>query len=199
MREDDSLLWFKLYIGRVVCSEHGTDLPPVNTSGVPTVPFKNKLLLCLFFCLPTLAFAQSVFNTGTTSSSVGTGSTNAIFVSTSALIGPNQIMIGDRGTCSISGPPYPSCAPSGGGTGTSADPFGYTCSDLPLNNCTAGTPFVVVAGGTNINIHTHRQSAVAAVPVVSPATSVPFGPWVPIGCGLGIAMLAMLTLLRRKG
>ena len=195
MREDDSLLWFKLYIGRVVCSEHGTDLPPVNTSGVPTVPFKNKLLLCLFFSLPTLAFAQ----TGTTSRSVGTGTTNAIFASASLVIGPDQVLIGDRGTCSISGPPYPSCVPSGGGTGTPTDPFGYACNDLPLNNCTAGTLFVVASGSYIVNIHTHRQTAVAAVPVVGPATSVPFGPWVPIGSGLGIALLATVVLLRRKG
>ena len=158
------------------------------------MPFKNKRLLCLFFFLPTLAFAQ----TGTTSRSVGTGTTNAIFASTSLVIGPNQVMIGDRGTCSISGPPYPSCS-GGSGTGTPTDPFGYTCNDLPLNNCTAGTPFVVAGGSFIVNIHTHRQTAVAAVPVVGPATSVPFGSWVPIGSGLGIALLATVVLLRRKG
>ena len=156
----------------------------------------RKLLsgLFLFFCLTTLAFAQ----TGTTSRSVGTGTTNAIFASASLVIGPDQVLIGDRGTCSISGPPYPSCVPSGGGTGTPSDPFGYTCNDLPLNNCTAGTPFVVASGSLIVNIHTHRQTAVAAVPVVGPAAAVPFGLWVPIGSGLGLALLAALALLRRK-
>ena len=164
------------------------------------MPFKNKLLLCLFFCLPTLAFAQPNPTFGNTfSNSVGTGTTNATFVSTSFAIGPAQIVIGDRGTCTISGLPYPSCVPSGGGTGTPADPSGYTCNDLPLNNCTAGTPFVVLAGSSNVNIHTHRQSAVAAVPVAGSTAAVPFDPWVPISTGLGIALLATVVLLRRKG
>ena len=158
----------------------------------------NKLLLCLCFWLPVLVFGQSPTSTSTTSRSVGTGTTNALFVSTSVAIGPGQIAIGDRGTCSISGPPYPSCVPSGGGTGTPADPFGYTCNDLPLTNCSLGTPFVVVSGSTNINIHTHGQTAVAAVPVAGPAAGVPFGPWVPIGSGLGVALLATLALRRRK-
>ena len=163
------------------------------------MPFKNKLLLCLFFWLPPLAFAQSGTTTSTTSSSVGTGTTNAVFLSANLEIGPWQILIGDRGTCSISGPPYPNCVPSRGGTGTPADPFGYACNDLPLNNCTAGTPFDVIAGSSNINIHTHRQSAVAAVPVAGSTAAVPFDPWVPIGSGLGIALLATVGLLRRKG
>ena len=157
----------------------------------------NKLLFCLCFWVPALALGQS--STSTTSRSVGTGSTNAIFASTSVTIGPGQIVIGDRGTCSISGPPYPACAPSGGGTGTPSDPFGYACNDLPLTNCTAGTPFVIPSGSNNINIHTHRQTAVAQVPVGGTGASVPFEPWVPIGSGLGIALLAMLALARRKG
>ena len=262
----------------------------------------NKLLLCLCFWLPVLVVGQSPASTSTTSRSVGTGTTNALFVSTSVAIGPGQIAIGDRGTCSISGPPYPSCVPSGGGTGTPADPFGYTCHDLPLNNCSLGTPFVVLAGTDNTNIHTHRQTvavpgvnttsqtrsvglgatnadfsavtltvgpgqlvtgdrgtcsippppyatctltggtgttsdpfsyscpaglpltncslpgttlvvasgnsnidtlihrqtAVAVVPVAAPAAGVPFGPWVPISSGLGVALLATLALRRRK-
>ena len=84
------------------------------------------------------------------------------------------------------------------GTGTPADPFGYTRNDLPLTNCSLGTPFVVVSGSTNINIHTHRQTAVAVVPVAAPAAGVPFGPWLPIGSGLGVALLATLALRRRK-
>ena len=141
------------------------------------MPFKNTLLLCLCFCLPTLAFAQtSATSTSTVSNSVGTGTTNETIFISSLAIGPAQIGIGDRATCSTSGP-----VPT-------------------LSNCSLpGTPFVVVSGSTNINIHTHRQSAVASVPVVGSATSVTFGPWVPIGSGLGIALLAMLTLLRRKG
>ena len=66
-------------------------------------------------------------------------------------------------------------------------------------NCTLpGTPFVVLAGTDNSNYHTHRQTAVAAVPAASPAAAVPFGPWVPIGSGLGVALLATLALRRRK-
>ena len=173
-------------------------LGPVNTKGVPKVSRVHKLFLCQCFWLPVLAFGQPPTSTSTTSRSVGTGTTNAIFASSSLAIGPGQIAIGDRGTCSISGPPYPSCVPSGGGAGTPADPFGYTCNDLPLTNCSLGTTFVVVAGSTNINIHTHRQNAIPAVAVAGPAAAVPFSPSVPIGSGLGIALLATLALLRRK-
>ena len=66
-------------------------------------------------------------------------------------------------------------------------------------HCTLpGTPFAVLAGTDNSNYHTHRQTAVAPVPVAGLAAGVPFGPWVPIGSGLGVALLATLALRQRK-
>ena len=156
----------------------------------------KNLFLCLFCLLPSLAIGQA--STSTSSSSVGTGASYASFAWTSLAIGPSQLVTGDRGTCTIPAAPYPTCTPPNG-SGTQADPFGYTCSSagLPLSGCTlSGTTFVVPAGSTNINIHVHRQTAAAVVPVAGSSASVPFGPWVPIGSGLGIALLALV--LRRK-
>ncbi len=114
--------------------------------------------------------------------------------SVSTRIGPQTIHINDLGLCTLARPPYPTCDPPSG-TGTVADPFVYTCSSIPISNCTSGTTFALADGQVDIDFHLHTETAGA---VVSAAAPVPLNPWVPIGSALGVALLAVAWQLRRR-
>ena len=154
-----------------------------------------RVVLWWALLLPISAFAQGTNQTiftNTTSASVG--ATNAIFGSVSTRIGPQTIHINDLGLCTLAPPPYPTCDPPSG-TGTVADPFVYTCSSIPISNCTSGTTFALAEGQVDIDFHLHTETAGA---VVSAAAPVPLNPWVPIGSALGVALLAVAWQLRRR-
>ena len=101
--------------------------------------------------------------TGTTStvtSSIEVGGSDAIYVWATESIGPGTIMTGTLAGCALVGsPPFAGCSLDTG-TGTSADPFEYSCSGAPpLAGCSGGSPFVVLAGTSNIDSRTHRVSS----------------------------------------
>ena len=73
--------------------------------------------------------------TGTRTSTVVNNSVNTLSVQTVFAIGPGTQLTGDLGLCT--GPAVADQVPSG---------------------CPGGTPFVVVAGSTNVNINTNTQS-----------------------------------------
>ena len=170
------------------------------TGSMSVMNYVHRIFLCLVAFLPVVVWAQPS-NTFSTSNSIGVGATNATYTWNELTFGPDTITIGDLGTCSIPAPPNPSCTLSGG-SGTVADPYGYTCMPpLPLSQCSqSGTPYTVQDGDTHINTHTHRQTA-AAVSEPGAATPVPLGLWVPIGSALGIGLLVLLwsRRLRKDG
>ena len=154
-----------------------------------------RLVVLTAVWLPLAAFAQgSATTTFSTSYATGFGSTNAIFHTTTSTIGPSTILIGERGTCSIpSGPPYPNCT-LGGGSGTTSDPFSYSCTVAPpLTGCTLpGQQFVVNVGTINFDTAIFSQTAlVAQTPLPIPL------PWVPLGSAIAIMLLAVLR--RQRG
>jgi hypothetical protein len=144
--------------------------------------------------LPLATFAQGTV-TSTNSFSTGVGATNSNFAWTVGYVGPATIPTGNQGICTIPPPPYPNCTLFGG-SGTTADPFTFSCSaPLPLSGCTlSGTPFAIVAGGIDFDTHVHSQAAFAAQGTPVPA---PLGPWVPLASTIGIAMLTLVWLRRR--
>ena len=148
-------------------------------------------LLGLVSLLPLLAFGQGTSNnTITTSTSSQTGPINALYVVSEDTIGPGTINIGSRSGCTLVPPPtLANCIPTSG-TGTTVDP--YVCSNSPSRlviGCSGGTSFIVLAGTTNLNVHTQTVSAVAAT--TGTAQPVPLGPWVPIGSAIGVGLLAL--------
>ena len=153
----------------------------------------RRLLLCLAVCLPTVALGQgSVNSTVTNSTCTAYGLTDTLLVQLEESIGPGTILVGDRGSCTLQ-PPAPGC-----GTGTLSDPYDAenpACSEPVLASFTAGTPFDVVAGTTNLNIN---QVTFIPTAAAQGSTPVPLGPWVPLGSGLGIVLLALLWS-RRAG
>ena len=162
----------------------------------------NRFVCCFLLWLPLSVLGAPGPRTNTTfatSTSVGIGPTNATFVWITHTIGPAFISIGDFGTCTIPPGPYPNAnCTLNGGSGTTADPFSFTCaSPLALSGCSLpGTPFVVAPGYDDFDGHTHTQrAAVAALPAVP----MPLGPWVPLGSAIGVALLALLWQSRLTG
>ena len=143
--------------------------------------------------LPSLAFGETG-TTFTTSSSSQTGTINAHYIFTTNALGPTSINIGALTGCTLVGsPPFPGCILDSG-TGTSGDPFIFTCSSpLTLTGCSGGTPFAVVSGTQNFDSHTQTVVAVAT----ASTQPVPLGPWVPLVSAGGVLLTALL-LRRRK-
>ena len=147
-------------------------------------------LLWFVSLLPLLVFGQSSNDTFTTSTSSQTGPINAQYLVLEDSIGPVTISVGNRIGCTlVPSPNLANCNPTGG-TGTTVDP--YVCSNSPSRlviGCSGGTSFIVLAGTTNLNVHTQTVSAVAAT--TGTAQPVPLGPWVPIGSAIGVGLLAL--------
>ena len=160
-----------------------------------TLAMKNlrRALLCLALCTPTVALGQGgTNNTVTTSTCTAYGLTDSQLIQLEDTVGPGTILIGDRGSCTLQ-PPVPGC-----GTGTLSDPYDSVnpaCSAAVVASFTAGTAFEVLAGTSNINVNTVSFIPTAAA---QGSTPVPLGPWVPLGSGLGIVLLALLWS-RRAG
>ncbi len=153
----------------------------------------RRLLLCLAVCMPTVALGQTGSNTTTTNSTcTAYGVTDNLLLLLEETIGPTSILIGDRGSCTLQ-PPVPGC-----GTGTVSDPYDSAnpaCSAAVVASFTAGTSFEVLAGTVNLNIN---QVTFIPTAAAQGSTPVPLGPWVPLGSGLGIVLLALLWS-RRAG
>ena len=153
-----------------------------------------------------LALAPAAFGQGggsnstvTNSTSTQIGAINARFVWLIESIGPTLIAINALEGCTLPGPPYDGCTLVSG-SGTPTDQFEYACSDQttqpppPLTGCSGGTPFEVVAGTTNINIHFHTIRAGAT----TAPRPVPLWPWVPLVSAAGVLLAAALRLRRRQ-
>ncbi len=139
------------------------------------------------------AFGQGVTNTTITSSfSTQSGAINAVVILLEETIGPGTIRVGTRNGCTLVPPPtLANCNPTGG-SGTPGDP--YQCSSDPvLTGCSGGTPFEVLAGTNNINVHT--QTVIAAA--TTAPQPVPLWPWVPLVSAAGVLLAAALRLRRR--
>ena len=137
--------------------------------------------------------------TTTTTASSEIGTVNAYYVWATLYVGaPTTIVVGTLTGCTLSSTgPYPGCT-SSGGSGTPADPFGFTCTSAPpLTGCTGGTPFLISAGSRNIDTRVHTVS-VAGV-VAAPAQPVPLGPWVPLLSSGGVLLSALWLRRRRTG
>ncbi len=160
----------------------------------PAMKNLHRTLLCLALCLPTVALGQGGSNTTITNSTcTAYGLTDTPLVLLEETMGPGTILIGDRGSCTLQ-PPVPGC-----GTGTVSDPYDAenpACSGAVVASFTAGTPFEVLAGTNNINVNTVTFIPTAAA---QRSTPVPLGPWVPLGSGLGIVLLALLWSHRGPG
>ena len=160
-----------------------------------SVQLAASALVWVALALLSPAFGQTANSTITSVFSTQIGTINAIYIWPEETMGPNNIVIGTLTGCTLVGaPPYAGCV-LGGGSGTQADPFGYSCSSpLPLTGCSGGTPFTVLSGTNNINVHTHTVIA-AATTAVQP---IPLGPWVPIVSAAGVLLAAWLLRRRRQ-
>ena len=148
------------------------------------------LLSCLALCWSSVALGQGSNSTFTSSTCTAYGVNGALTALSKLAVGPDTILIGDRGSCTLQ-PPAPGC-----GTGTIADPYHADCGNpMGVATSTAGTPFEVVAGSTNIDTIIITLTPVPISPV-QPSPPVPLGPWLPLGSGLGILLLALLRLRR---
>lgn len=194
--------WLNLYSaeGEIVPSSVG---PNGKGAGMTYVIDARRIISALIWLSGALAlpaFGQGTNSTVTTSESSQTGAINAIYVVLEDTVGPGTILTGTLSGCTLVPPPSAaSCGPTGG-SGTPSDP--YLCPSTPpgappgtsrvFAGC-SGQTFTVIAGSTNLNVHTHTVTAVA--PVVT-AAAVPLSPWVPAGSAVGAVLLAMLLLRR---
>lgn len=131
-----------------------------------------RVLLWFALWLPIAGFAQTTNSTNfSNSTSSSFGATNAVYVFVSTTVGPATVFIDDRGVCTLQGPPFPNCTFQGG-TGTAANPFGYTCAPgPPVTGCSSGTPFVLAGGQVDIDVDTHTETAGTNATIVTNSTS----------------------------
>jgi hypothetical protein len=144
------------------------------------------------------AFGQSTTTT-TNSTSTQIGVINARFAWLTESIGPTLIVINELNGCTLAGPPYDGCTLVSG-SGTPADQYEYVCSTQtaqpppPLTGCSGGTPFEVLSGTVNLNIHFHTIRA-GATPTPH---AVPLRPWVPIVSAAGVLLVALRLRRHRR-
>ncbi len=145
------------------------------------------VLVGLAGVLPLPAFGAPV-ETGTISNSSQTGPFNALVILMEDVLGPGTIFIGDRTGCLLVPPPtLANCSPPS----TPGYPY-YSCSGtFTLAGCGGGTQFEVLAGTTNVNVHS--QTVVAVAPTAT--QPVPLSPWVPLA---SVAAVLLMMLVRRR-
>ena len=146
--------------------------------------YLRRFVWCLAFLFPSVVLGQTNYTTLTFCTAYAKTDGEDLTV-LEDYFGPATVQVGDRGYCTLQ-PPSSTC-----GSGTISDPYDPACGNpLGIASYTEpGTPFDVEAGNNAINVVT---ISLVATPSAQGSTPVPLGPWVPLGSGLGIALLALL-------